>query len=161
MDRLGEKIRRLREERGFTQAEVADACLVSRVAVTKWESGETENIKLGNLCRLCQKLQVDVIDLLGWKRSPEAGYRLVAEDRRRYATKEGADPEPVSALSAEEQRLLDLYRQALPQMRSAILASAVALAEHPVTPKGVGGRAAPPGKAGLKRTARKESAGNR
>lgn len=135
METLGEKIRRLREKRGFTQGEVADACLVSRVAVTKWESGDTENIKLGNLYRLCQKLQIDVVDLLGWKSPSGVDSRFVAEDSHQYATE--AKREPVNDLSGDEQQLLDLYRQALPQMRSAILASAAALAEHPVKTKGV------------------------
>lgn len=54
LEKLSERIRRLREAAGMSQQALADRCHVSRVAVTKWESGETANVKLHNLLALCK-----------------------------------------------------------------------------------------------------------
>lgn len=37
--RLGENIRKLREEKGFTQQQLADKMYVSRQTVCRWENG--------------------------------------------------------------------------------------------------------------------------
>lgn len=48
----------------MSQQAVADKVGVSRVAVTKWESGMTANLKLGNLMSLCDLFGVSVEELV-------------------------------------------------------------------------------------------------
>ncbi|MFA5493289.1 MAG: helix-turn-helix transcriptional regulator [Porticoccaceae bacterium] len=64
MESLDKRIQRLRESRGMSQQAVADKVGVSRVAVTKWESGMTANLKLGNLLSLCDLFGVSVEELV-------------------------------------------------------------------------------------------------
>jgi transcriptional regulator with XRE-family HTH domain len=51
----GERIKSVRERRGLTQQEVADAVGVTRVAVALWESGDTKSLKPGHLFKLARK----------------------------------------------------------------------------------------------------------
>ena len=62
---IGEKIRQLRKDRGFTQEAVASALEVRRQAIAKWENGQsspsTENLlKLANLFNISLEELVDV-----------------------------------------------------------------------------------------------------
>jgi transcriptional regulator with XRE-family HTH domain len=70
METLGKKIQRLRLDKKLSQAQLGEACHVSRVAVTKWESGDTENIRLGNLKRLAVKLEIPIAALLSVDEPP-------------------------------------------------------------------------------------------
>lgn len=60
METIGQRIKRLREGYEYSQDFVAKKVGVSRVAVTKWESGQTANLKLSNLMNLCKLLNVSV-----------------------------------------------------------------------------------------------------
>ncbi len=60
MDTIGQRIKKRREKAKVSQQYVADRVGVSRVAVTKWESGETSNLKLDNLMKLCKLLDMSV-----------------------------------------------------------------------------------------------------
>lgn len=53
MEMMGDRIRRLRESRNWTQAELAKRLNVSRAAISQWERGETANIKLVTFLGLC------------------------------------------------------------------------------------------------------------
>lgn len=64
METLGQRIERLRKERNLSQQQVADAAKVSRVAVTKWESGATKNLKLENLLAMCDLFGVPAESLI-------------------------------------------------------------------------------------------------
>lgn len=57
MKTMGERILNRRTELKMSQQDVADKVGVSRVAVTKWESGQTGNLKLDNLLKLCKLLK--------------------------------------------------------------------------------------------------------
>lgn len=52
----GQRIRRLRRERGLTQKQLAEAVGVSRASVTQWESGEIGELKSGSLLRTAEVL---------------------------------------------------------------------------------------------------------
>lgn len=58
METIGQRIFRLRTKAGFTQLQLAKKVGVSRVAVTKWESDQTENLKLKNLIKLCDVFKI-------------------------------------------------------------------------------------------------------
>ena len=58
------KIKKLRTERKLTQQQVADALGISRVAVSKWESGDTKDLKRDNLVGLTKLFNVSLEELL-------------------------------------------------------------------------------------------------
>lgn len=61
--RLRANLRRLREERGWTQAEAAERCGMSFQQLSQVESGRS-NVTLVTLCRLARGLGVDLADLV-------------------------------------------------------------------------------------------------
>lgn len=72
METLAQRIKRHRERLKLTQQQVADAAHVSRVAVTKWEDGQTANLKLGNLMRLCALFDIPVEEMIRGEARPGA-----------------------------------------------------------------------------------------
>lgn len=56
--RLGQEIKRLRLERGYTQQQLGDLLGVQKSAVQKYEKGTVKNIKQETLLRLCQVFDV-------------------------------------------------------------------------------------------------------
>ncbi len=60
METIGQRIKKIREAAGVSQQYLAEKVGVSRVAVTKWESGQTSNLKLDNLMKLCNFLGISV-----------------------------------------------------------------------------------------------------
>jgi transcriptional regulator with XRE-family HTH domain len=48
----------------MSQSQLAERLNVSRVAVTKWESGQTQNLKLVNLVALCRLFRLPADELL-------------------------------------------------------------------------------------------------
>lgn len=72
METMGDRIRQLRIARGLTQPALGELCGgVTKSAVSQWEDGSTENIKLKTFIRLCEVLQTDPQYLIwGADRSP-------------------------------------------------------------------------------------------
>lgn len=64
MESIGQRIKRLREARSLSQEQVASKVGVSRVAVTKWENGQTANLKLDNLLNLCTLFELTADELV-------------------------------------------------------------------------------------------------
>jgi len=62
---VGSKIKRLRKAAGMSQDRLAQRVGVSRVSVTKWESGDTKNLKHENLTSIATAFNMSVDDLLG------------------------------------------------------------------------------------------------
>lgn len=56
--RLGEEIKRLRLERGYTQQQLGEMLGVQKSAVQKYEKGTVKNLKQETLMRLCQIFDV-------------------------------------------------------------------------------------------------------
>jgi len=65
---IGERIARLRTEKGATQQEMAAALYVDRVTVSQWETGQRD-IKTGNMVALALYLDVSCDHLLGRTRT--------------------------------------------------------------------------------------------
>lgn len=61
---LSDFLMQLRLHRNLSQNDVARAVEVSRPAVTKWESGQTSNLKLDNLQALCRLYGMTTDELL-------------------------------------------------------------------------------------------------
>ncbi len=64
METLAKRIKKLRTANDLSQAALGKLCKVSRVAVTKWENGDTENLKLANLKRLAAAFNISVAELI-------------------------------------------------------------------------------------------------
>jgi transcriptional regulator with XRE-family HTH domain len=85
METLAERIRRLREQCELSQGQLARLIDCSRPAVSKWESGETHNLKLDNLVRLCAVYQISVADFLSG---------IVGVDNKSTKRHEAKEPTP-------------------------------------------------------------------
>lgn len=63
---MGEYIKKLREEKGWSQDELGQKVGVNRAAVQKWEKGTVENIKRSTIKELSKVLDVSPCDLMQW-----------------------------------------------------------------------------------------------
>ena len=102
VETIGERIERLRKERNLSQTQVAAAAHVSRVAVTKWESGATKNLKLENLLAMCDLFGVPAEELISGT-GVNMGLR---QPRPKYDN--GLQSPP---FNDEERRILIAYRK--------------------------------------------------
>jgi transcriptional regulator with XRE-family HTH domain len=84
--RVGEGLRRLRQERNLTQGQVARLAGVTPAAISQAESGR-RGLSLDTLIPLCEALGIGLDDLLGSGAS--AGHLLARRDRRTTGRSEG------------------------------------------------------------------------
>ena len=63
---MGERIKRLRLQKGYTQEELGKFIGVSRASINKIENGTTENIKRGQIEILANVLGTNPVYLMGW-----------------------------------------------------------------------------------------------
>jgi transcriptional regulator with XRE-family HTH domain len=56
METMGDRIRTLRQARGLSQSMLAEKLGVTTGAVSHWESGNTQNIKIPTFLKLCSEL---------------------------------------------------------------------------------------------------------
>ena len=75
MESMGDRIKRLRLERGLTLQDVGDAVGVGKSTVRKWETGMIANMKRDKIAKLADSLGVTPGELMGWK-EPEVDYIL-------------------------------------------------------------------------------------
>ena len=61
---IGEKIKRLRKERGMTQEELGAAVGVQKAAINKYETGIVINLKRDMIAKLARALDVNPVWLL-------------------------------------------------------------------------------------------------
>lgn len=59
METMGQRIKRMREARGWNQTQLADMVGVTFSAVSQWERDETENVKLLPFLRLAKLFETD------------------------------------------------------------------------------------------------------
>ena len=62
---VGTLIRDRRSELGITQKEVADFVGVSEAAVSRWESGEINNMRRDRIAALSKILRLSPLDIMG------------------------------------------------------------------------------------------------
>ena len=78
MEDMASRIKTLRIARGLTQQQLAEACGVTKAAVSQWENGLTANVKLKTFMSLCDALGTDPAFLI-WgparSRFPSVGTR--------------------------------------------------------------------------------------
>ena len=95
---IGARIKDVRQERGWTQDQLAQAVGVSRSAVAQWETGRAGQVT-GNLTRIATCLDVGV------------EYLMHGVDRRA----------PAEVRQGDELALLRLYRECTPEDRQMLL----------------------------------------
>ena len=89
---VGQKIKEARKAKGMTQTELGEKIGVQKSAVSKWERGETQNIKRSVLKKLSHYLDIPPVELIEETKNrtdeakpvqqaePPQGYRIVSED---------------------------------------------------------------------------------
>ena len=68
---IGELINSKRTEKGLTMKKLAELMGVSEGTISRWESGDIENIKRKKIEKLSKVLGISIYELMGW---PESGY---------------------------------------------------------------------------------------
>lgn len=68
---MGERIKRLRIERGMTQEELGKAVGLQRAAINKYEKGIVENIKRTTIIKLAEVLRTTPSYLVGYEDDEE------------------------------------------------------------------------------------------
>jgi transcriptional regulator with XRE-family HTH domain len=104
---IGERIRAARQERGWTQEQLAEAVGVSRSAVAQWETGRAGQLT-GNLSRIAEVLSV--------------GIEHLTHGREKRAN--------MQAGTGDELALLRLYRECALEDRQLLLRTARRLAKR-------------------------------
>jgi len=103
--KLGDRIRQLREESGFTQGQLAHGSAVSQGYLSQLENGEVKNPSAAVLLRVAEAMQIDADDLF-----EAAGYPTVRTLRRLYQGYESTVDQDLlhylAGLSREKQRRL-------------------------------------------------------
>ena len=77
------KIKQLRQEKGVTQQQLADAIGISRVAVSKWESGETKDLKRENLIGIAKFFGMTLAEVLDVNEQTNISYGLTLSPDKR------------------------------------------------------------------------------
>lgn len=110
--KLGDKIRKLREEYGLTQGQLAGGASVSQGYLSQLENGDVKNPSAAVLLRVAQAMHIDPDELF-----EAAGYPTVRTLRQIYSGYESnIDPELLSYLSGltrERQRRLLLLLEGM------------------------------------------------
>lgn len=110
--KLGNKIRELREEFGFTQGQLAGSASVSQGYLSQLENGDVKNPSASVLLRVAQAMQVDADELF-----EAAGYPTVRTLRQVYQDYEAnIDPDLLrylGRLPRERQRRLLLLLEGM------------------------------------------------
>ncbi len=71
-------IKQRRLELGFTMKQIADACGVSEGTVSRWESGEIENMRRDKIYALSKKLNISPAVLMGLE-TPEDSVKVFSD----------------------------------------------------------------------------------
>lgn len=79
METVGNRIKRLRLTAELSQQDVATRIGVSRVAVTKWESGQTANMKLDNLTGLCNLFNITIEYLINGEKPGDKPLKFLSK----------------------------------------------------------------------------------
>lgn len=79
---MGERLKRLRVARGFTQVEFAKLVGVTKSAVSQWEDDSTKNLKLPALARALEVLGTDLQHLVWGENRAPAGTPPKPQRRR-------------------------------------------------------------------------------
>ena len=66
-ENVKEIIKERRQQLGLTMKEVAEAVGVSEATVSRWESGDIENMRRDKIAKLAEALKISPAILMGWE----------------------------------------------------------------------------------------------
>ena len=96
---LGEKIQKLRKQRGLSQEALAEKVTVTRKTISKWERGNGFP-EVSLLLPLCNELEITVNELLSGERVSEEDYLKKAEENMVNLVREAQERKKKIILSA-------------------------------------------------------------
>lgn len=99
---FAQRLKSLRNEKNYSQREMAALLNVVQVSYLRWEQGKTEP-NINNICRLCEIFNVSSDYLLGLE--DDAAFSYSAK---------------TPSMTADEKRLLDTYRELPSSKKKAI-----------------------------------------
>jgi transcriptional regulator with XRE-family HTH domain len=117
---MGEKIRRLRKEKGMTQEELGNEVGIQKAAINKYETGIVVNLKRGRLERIAKVLGVNPV----WLMDDDADWPPVKSVRAMMMSGvdhlEDSDFKKMVKESNEAKELGELYLSLSPTNRAAV-----------------------------------------
>jgi DNA-binding XRE family transcriptional regulator len=121
---LAERIAKIRKDAEDSPAKAAEWAGVSRQAYMKWEQGNTENMKLGNLLKFCDHYHVNIEALI--RGSDHLHYSLPTDAPQVVLVAREGKPmtDERQLLDADQQRLIAGYNVASEETRQTMLAIA-------------------------------------
>ena len=114
---MAQRIKALRQERGMTLEQVADAVGVGKSTVRKWETGMIANMRRDKISSLAKALNTTPAYLLGWE--DDEGDKKVSPDERQLTEGEEALLALFRRVPADKQQLvLQMIRAAISTQES-------------------------------------------
>lgn len=110
---LSDLIKKIRADAGDTPAAAATKAGVSRPAYLKWESGDTENMKIRNLIKYCDAYKISIEKFVRGKIEPASNIGKAAAEPTPIYQVHSQQPEQTD----EERELLAGFRVATPETR--------------------------------------------
>ena len=86
MTYINDTIKHRRLELGLTMREVADRCHVSEATVSRWESGDIENMKRDKIVSLANALHLPPAVIMGWEDVDETHLHTFPAEVERLAS---------------------------------------------------------------------------
>lgn len=80
MSNIGERLKEIRESKGISQAELARRIGMSRAAISRYESGDRQNISAETLFMLLEALNVDIAEF-GFDKKQEKALKKYQQQR--------------------------------------------------------------------------------
>ncbi len=118
MIEVGKRIRDLREKRGISVIELAEALHVSRATIYRYESNEIEKLPIEIVDPIAKALHVSPAYIMGWTDDDNTIYNYKADDIESWV-KEPESPYITNSSNSEVVKkaleLYDLYSKAQPQ----------------------------------------------
>lgn len=116
---LAERIKAIRLAAKDNLSQAGEKVGVSRQAFDKWEKGDTENMKLGNLLRFCDRYRVNLEALIRgddselWKRSAAKPATVIVAYDAAY--------EAINSMTAEQRVIIKGFDLARPETKHIML----------------------------------------
>lgn len=99
-------IKSRREELGLSQVDLAEKIGVNVSTISRWESGDIENMKRDKIAKLAQALNISPAVIMGWDEVP-APSSIDKNEKEIITALREIDPE---ARDAFETRILEYYK---------------------------------------------------